>query len=304
MTRRRKRFCEASLIALLAGCTAPPAPPTSPSADGFPVTVTDALGRTVTVARKPERIVCLAPAITETLFAIGAGPRVVAVTDADTFPPEALALPKLAPLAVNPEAVLGHRPDVVFALGSFHRPAVEALERLGLTVVAQEPMTLDAAADAIEQVGRVVGCEPAAVGVAADFRRRLAAVRARTAAVKDRPKVLYVLWDDPLQAAGAGTFIGRMIGDAGGVNVVADLPQQYPRLGDEAVLTRDPEIIIAPDQGAAGLPARLARRPGWAGVTAVRRGRILTVSDDLVNRPGPRLIDGLEAVEALIRANR
>ena len=311
MTRRGfpERFCEASLtgivvLVLIVGCAAPPAPPTAAPTDGYPVTVTDALGRTVTISRKPERIVSLAPAVTETLYAIGAGLRVVAVTEADNYPPDVLKLTKFSPLAVNAEAVLAQRPDVVFALGSFHKPTVETLERLGLTVVAPEPMTLDAAADTIEQVGTVVGNSPAAAGVAADFRKRLAAVRARTATLTDRPKVLYVLWDDPLQVAGPGTFIGRMIEDAGGTNVIADLSQQYPRLSDEAVLTRNPDLVIATEQGSSGLPARLAKRPGWEAVTAVRKGRVVTVSEDLVNRPGPRLIEGLEAVEKLIRENR
>lgn len=304
------RVAWVAVLVALVGCGTPPAPrpapPTALGADGFPVAVTDSLGRTVTIPRKPERIVSLTPATTETLFAIGAGPRVVAVTEADTFPPEATKLPKFNPIAVNTEALLARRPDLVFTIGPFHRPLVETLEKFGVTAVALEPPTTDEVADTIELIGRAVGCEPAAKGVAADFRRRLVAVRARTKLIPeaDRPKVLYVLWDEPLQAAGPGTFIGRMIADAGGTNVIADVIQQYPRVNDEAVLRRDPDLVIAPDGSAAGLPDRLRGRPVWANLSAVRRGRVVTVPEDLVNRPGPRLVDGLEAVERLIREDR
>ena len=303
----RTRVC--LFLAIAVGCsrTADTPPPTTDVGPVYPLTVADGLGRTVTIPRRPERIVSLAPAMTETLFAVGAGPRVVAVTTADSYPPEVKQLPTVGgftPKTLSTEAVLAQRPDLVVLTGGIQKPLAEPLEKMGLTVLAFEPKTLEATADMIEQVGRVTDCDARAAEVTADFRRRLAAVRERSAAATSRPKVLYVLWDDPLQTAGPGTFVGRMIAEAGGENVFGDAAQQYPRVSDEVVLQRQPDLIITPDHGNVGLPTRLATRPPWQQLRAVREKRIHTVSEDLVNRAGPRLIDGLEAVEKLVREAR
>jgi iron complex transport system substrate-binding protein len=113
--------------------------------------------------------------------------------------------------------------------------------------------------------------------------------------------VLYVLWDEPLQTSGPGTFVGQMIVEAGGVNVFGDVAVQYPTVSDEAALARAPDLILAPDHGGAALRDRLVRRPGWDRFAAVKAGRIVTVPEELLHRPGPRLIDGLERIAALLR---
>jgi iron complex transport system substrate-binding protein len=304
------RLTAALLLALVGGCGGPPgAPPAPSSEEGFPLTVTDALGRTVTIPRRPRRIVSLAPAVTETLFAVGAGPRVVAVTTMDTYPAEVKRLPKVggfSPETISTEAILAQGPDLVLAGGAFQEPVVEAVSKLGQAVVVIDPTTLAEVVDSIALVGRATGQEAEAAGVVADFRRRLGAVRRRSAKVppEDRPKVLYVLWDDPLLTAGPRTFVGQMIAAAGGVNLFGESGGAYPQVSDEAVLTRDPDLILAPDKGAEGLHVRLGKRPGWGRLTAVRAGRIVTVPEELLSRPGPRLIEGLEAIEAVLRKGR
>lgn len=294
------------LALFAAGCSPAPPAATVPASPGFPVTVTDALGRAVTVPARPARVISLAPAVTETLFALGAGGRVVGVTTFDNHPPEVKALPAMGGFlanTVNIEAIVGARPDVVFTVGQIHRPVVEALEAHRVAVVAVEPATCEAAADALELVARVAGEPEAGARLAGDFRRRLAAVRDRAAAVPadKRPTVLYVVGVEPLIGAGSGSFVGQMLEIAGGRNVLADAPQQYPRVADEAVVARDPAVILTPDGGHAGLADDLRRRPGWAGLGAVRAGRVRAVPEDLVSRPGPRLIDGLEALERALR---
>jgi iron complex transport system substrate-binding protein len=292
---------------LSSGCGSPPAPRAPEGADGhpgYPLTLADDLGRTVTLPRRPERIVSIAPGQTETLFAVGAGPRVVAVTTVDTYPPEVKGLPKVGgfgPKTINLEAILAQRPDLVLTTGRLHQQTVEALERLGVVAFAREPSSFEEVAASIETVGRLTDCEAKANGVAADFRRRLAAARERTAALRsDAPTVLYVVSDEPLMVAGPRTFVGQLLELAGGRNVFADLAQQYPRVSDEAVLRRDPAVILAPDHGVSGIAARLRRRPGWDRLRAVRSGRVHTVHEDLVSRPGPRLVEGLEAVEKVL----
>jgi iron complex transport system substrate-binding protein len=302
----------AILLVLAAGCSRPVAESDSAEAkpDGaFPVTIRDDLGRTVTVSRPPTRIVSLAPGITETLFAVGAGPRVVAVTTTDTYPPEVRQLPTVggfAPETINLEGLLAQKPDLVIAGGKFQQPIVESLAKLGVPAVVIDPDTLDGVEAAIGIIGRLTGQEAKSTAVVADFRRRREAVRQRAAAIKpaNRLRVLYVLWDEPLQTAGPGTFVGQMITEAGGVNLFADATQQYPTVSDEAVLTRNPNLVLAPDHGGAKLRDRLVGRPGWKELTAVKEGKIVTVTEDLLHRPGPRLIDGLERIEALLKAPR
>jgi iron complex transport system substrate-binding protein len=301
------RLCLVALLLLSAGCTRVVNEPGAeePPSGAFPITVRDDLGRSVTVSRRPARIVSLAPGITETLFAVGAGPRLVAVTTTDTWPAEVKHLPVVggfAPETISVEAILAQKPDLVIGGGRFQQPIVEAVAKLGLAVVVSDPSSLSGVEDGILLVGRLTGEEEKAAAVVADFRRRREAVRRRAASIKpaDRLRVLYVLWDEPLTSGGPGTFVGEMIAEAGGLNLFADASQQYPTVSDEAVLARNPDLILAPDHGGAKLRDRLAVRPGWRGLAAIKAGRVVTVPEDLLHRPGPRLIDGLERIADLL----
>jgi iron complex transport system substrate-binding protein len=260
----------------------------------------------VTVARRPTRIVSLAPAMTETLFAVGAGSRLVAVTMTDNFPPEVKQLPTVggfAPETISLEMIFAQEPDLVLAGGRFQRPVVEALARLGIAAVVIDPGSLDDVEAAILLVGRLTGQDAKGATVVEDFRRRRAVVRRLASAISpaDHRRVLYVLWDEPLQTAGPGTFVGQMIAESGGVNVFGDVSVQYPSVSDEAALASAPDLILAPDHGGANLRDRLVRRPSWGRLGAVKDGRIVTVDEDLLHRPGPRLIEGLERIAVVLR---
>jgi iron complex transport system substrate-binding protein len=294
------------------GCSRPGYEPTgtesSEEGKWQALTVTDDMGRKVTLRKRPARIISLAPSITETLFAVGAGPQLAAVTSTDTYPPEVKRLPTVggfAPETISTEAILARKPDLVLAGGQFQRPIVESMDKLGIPALVIDPTSLDAVEEAISRIGRLTGHEAKAGAVAADFRRRRRAVR-RAALAKDaaRVRVLYVFWDEPLETAGSGTFVGQMIAEAGGVNIFADLDQDYPQVSDEAVLARNPECILAPNRGGATFAARLSHRPGWNRLAAVKATRISTVPEELLHRPGPRLIDGLEKIAALLHEQR
>jgi iron complex transport system substrate-binding protein len=299
------RLLVTALVLLVLGCSRPAQEPAAEQTGGFPITVRDDLGRTVTVSRRPQRIISLAPSITETLFAIGAGPRVVAVTSTDTYPPEVKQLPTVggfAPQTISLETILAHKPDLVLAGGRFQQSIVDAVEKLGVAALVIDPTSINGVEESIERLGRLTGQEEKSAALVADFRRRREAVRARTNRIEpaDRPRVLYVLWDEPLQTAGPDTFVGQMIEEAGGRNLFADARQRYPTVSDESILSRNPDVILAPDHGGDALRDRLTRRPGWGGLAAVKSGRILTVPEDLLHRPGPRLIDGLERLVELL----
>jgi iron complex transport system substrate-binding protein len=271
---------------------------------GYPMTLTDSLGRSVTVARRPERIVSLSPAATETLFAIGAGPRVVAVTTVDNYPPEVKSLPQVggfSPATVSVEAILSHRPDlvVVVSAGPSHQSLIESLDSLKLPVVALDASTLDQVFQAIRQVGRVVGESDRAVEVAESLHTRAEVIRRRTATIPahQRPRVFFLISDEPLMTVGPDSFLGQIIQDAGGTNVFADTHQLFPMISDEEVIRRNPSLILAPDEpDPQELRKRVSARPGWHNIEAVKDGRFAFLNADRLSRPGPRLIEGMEEV--------
>lgn len=291
---------------VLSGCgpaVRRPARAVSPGG-GFPVTVRDSLGQRVTLARPPGRIISLAPNLTEILFALGAGGRVVGVTGYCNYPPEALRLPKIGGMIdPSPEKILALQPDLVLG-GRGNPPRVlQALRQAGITVVAIDPeQNIPAVLDAIELVGRLAGREPAARRLVAEMRRRIAAVEARVRPIPiaGRPLTILQYGDNPIQAAGAGTFGDQVIRAAGGRNLVGDF-KGYPQLSPELVIIRDPEVILVTSRQRG---QAISSRPGFSRVRAVRERRIYLLNEDIVSRPGPRIVDAVEQVYRLLHGAR
>jgi iron complex transport system substrate-binding protein len=269
---------------LLAACGRAPSPSPPPPASSAP----------------PARIVSLAPSITEILFAVGAGAQVVGVTAHCDWPPEVAPLPRVGGYdAPSVEVVLSLRPDLVIAPveGSLAGPFAE-LGRLGVRVEAVAVASLDDLFSAVERVAALAGREAAGRALAADLRARARAVQ-RAVAGRRRPRVLLVLDHDPTVAAGRGTFADALLEAAGATNVAALAYSAYPQLSTEAILGLAPEVIVdacmVPGADPAGLAA--AARARWAhlaAVPAVRDGRIVAIDPNLLVRPGPRLVRGLE----------
>jgi iron complex transport system substrate-binding protein len=283
-----------------AATTAPTAAPTAASTAPAEAGITDSLGRRVSFSAAPRRIVSLAPSVTEILFAVGAGPQVVGTTQFCNFPPEADALPEVGGFAantINVEALVDLTPDLVITAATSHRAVVEALEKLDIPVLVLVPESFEAVYTNIEQIGALTGHAQEAAALTAEMRERVAAVSARVASVpaEQRPGVFWEVTDEPLISAGPRTFIGQMIALAGATNIFADAQEDYPQVSAEAVVERDPAVILGPDsRGPTLTPDLLAQRPGWAGITAVREGRVYQLNGDIVSRPGPRLADALE----------
>lgn len=257
------------------------------------------------------RLVSLAPSLTEILFAIGAGDRLVGATTWCDHPAAARAVPRVGGVTsetIQLERVVAARPDVVLSIGLDQTEAVAALLRLGLRV---EVLPTDDLADlftTIHRLGRLSGRPSAAADLAADLRARIDRVRAAVAEVPpaQRPAVFYEVWDRPLMTAGPDTFLSELIELAGGRNVFSDLDAHYPEISPEAVVARDPQVILAPTRHGGGPVdvAEFARRPGWGRMRAVRSGRIHTVDGDLVARLGPRVVEALEIFAHLLHPSR
>ncbi len=269
----------------------------------FPIHMTDTLGRQVTIKTLPQRIVSLAPSNTERLFAVGAWHAVVGVTTVDTYPPEVATVRKVGgfvPKSLSIETIVSVKPDLVLAAGELQRPTIEALERLGLTVVAiEDPSSFDEVYADITLVGRLTGHEQEARRVVEEIESRLERVRQAVATLpqEKRVTVFYEVYDEPLMTVGHATIIGQMLELAGGINVFADLGGRYPQVSSEEVVRRNPSCILGHTGHQLALtPAQISQRPGWAHMTAVKQYCIRLLNGDMVARPGPRLAEALEAI--------
>lgn len=265
-----------------------------PSLVSAQIEVTDDLGHTVRLAAPAERIVSLAPHATEMLFAAGAGDRLVGAVSHSDYPPAARAVPRVGDYnAVDLERIVALRPDLVIAWHSGNGPGLAArLRALGLTVYESEPRQLADIPRALTAFGRLAGTEAIANAAAAEFRARRAALAQRYA---DRPqvRVFYQIWKQPLMSVNGEHLISHVIRLCGGKNVFANLSTLVPRLSIEAVLARNPEVIVASGMGEER-PEWLDDWRAWPALTAVRRGNLFHVPPDLIQRHSPRVLDGAE----------
>lgn len=279
--------------------TATPEPPAA-AQPGFPLTLTDDMGRQVTLPAVPERIVSLAPSNTEILFAVGAGDQVVGVTQYCNYPVEAQSREQIGGFSaqtISVEKIVALEPDLVVAAGPIHQPVIEALEALAIPVLAVNPNTLEQVYTSIELVGHLTGHDEQAAQVVEEMKSRVALVSERLATLPEeqRLRVYWEVFDEPRMTAGPTTFNGQLIELAGGVNVFADVTEEYPQINDEEVIRRNPAVIMGADTMGEKLTTELvAQRPGWDQIDAVRNGRIYLFNGDMVARAGPRLALVLE----------
>jgi iron complex transport system substrate-binding protein len=266
-----------------------------------PRTFIDDLGRKLYLAKAPTRIVSLAPSVTEILFAIGLDEQIVGVTEFCDYPPEAKQKPKVGYTQPNIEVIVTLQPDLVLAPRAFLRAdLLVKLEQLKIPTFIVDPESFEEIPSRIQTIGRIVNRSASADVVAKVMRERIAAIRSKTEALS-RVRVLYVLNSQPLITVGPGSFIHQVIGFAGGVNIASNASVPYPRLNMEAVLKEDPEIIVFPIGKSEGIPQgdqQLWRQ--WTSLSAVKQGQLHQIPADLLNRPGPRIVEGLERLARII----
>lgn len=254
----------------------------------------------------PVRIVSLAPSVTETLFAIGAGEQIVGVCTFCDFPAAVERIQRVGSyVAPNVEAIVAAAPDVVIGVPPNNPAALAALVRLGIRVVVAPVDTLAQIEAAIRTIAREAGREAAGGTVVAQLRHRLAAVHASLAGMPPR-RVLMVVGQNPLIAVGRGTFLDELITLARGHNIAAETGQQWPRLSVEFIVAKQPEVIIDGSMGseehARGQPLGLWRH--FPLLPAVQSGRLYGRRLHTLLRPGPRLADGLEELARMIHPER
>ncbi|TLM72406.1 MAG: ABC transporter substrate-binding protein, partial [Actinobacteria bacterium] len=249
----------------------------------YPVTITDDASRTVTVPAKPERVVSLAPANTEIVCALGAIDRLVGVTTFCDYPPEVAEIAKVGDFAQpNVEAIAAADPDVVFATSGVQADVVSKLEEAGAVVVVVDPQSLEGLYRSVVDVAVVLGDAGAGEELIAGMQSDLAALRAKLGAAEPVPCFIEIA-QDPLFTVGTGTLMDELITAAGGRNVVTQ--PGYVGYSVEQLLKDDPAVYLA-TKGSMSDPADVAKRAGYSQLAAVKAGRVVTLDDNLVSRPG------------------
>jgi iron complex transport system substrate-binding protein len=261
-----------------------------------PVTVNDDRGRPVTLAAPAQRIVALAPAITELIYAAGAGGRLVGAARYSDFPPAARSIPQIGDSSrVDVERMLALKPDLVVGWKSGNPAAdIERIERLGFKVFVLEPRTLSAIPSALRALGALAGDHATAGRSADEFERRLASLRERYAARSD-VRVFYEIWHEPLMTVNGEHMISDVIRLCGGSNVFATVPVLTPVVSVESVLAARPEVVLGGGSSvtAAEFALQWARYRSFA---ALRDIRVAFVNPDWLQRQTPRIIEGARAV--------
>jgi iron complex transport system substrate-binding protein len=314
----RKTLLFTLLITLLTAC----APQATPTVDTAPSEViatqapateaasfrifVDGLGREITLHEYAQRVVSLAPSNTEILFAIGAGSQVVGRDEFSDYPAEAASIESVGGSfgEYSVEAVVALEPDLVLAAEINTPELVKQLEDLGLTVYyLKNPVTLEEMYTNLEIVGQLTGQDVA--DQVDSLKARVAAVDEKIAPISARPTVFYEI--DASDASkpytyGPGTFGDLLITRAGGANLVtlAGIADPYPQVSLEQIVATDPTLIVLGDSMWGVTPESVVARPGWESIDAVENGNIFPFDDNLVSRPGPRLVDGLEQLAKLL----
>ncbi len=267
------------------------------------MTIADDDGVTVRIDAEPERIVTFAPSMTEIVFALGLGERLVGVAGPfDDYPPDAQRIQEVGgagDFGVDPnvETVVSLEPDLVLTISGGDQWK-ERLRELGVTIVTLNATDFDDLLEDIRAVGLVTGATAAAGALAGDMAERADAVAAQAAGA--RVSCFFEVDYPPLRTIGPNTFIYDLLERAGCGPVTAAAESDYPEWSVEDLVAGGPEVYLATPESAKS-PAAVARRPGFDGIAAVAAGRVVLVDSDLVTRPGPRIVEGLELLAAALR---
>ncbi len=271
----------------------------SSAAAGAAISATDDEGKTIVLAKPAARIVSLAPHATELLYAAGAGGRIVGVLSTSDWPPEAKAKPRVGDAhRLDMERIVTLEPDLVVTWPYSAAAEVATLRARGVPVFITNPTTIAGIAVDIERLGALAGTEDAAAPRAREFRAKLDRLGERRGVAR-KVRVFYEIWNEPLYTIGGKHLISEAIKTCGGENVFASLTLPAPEVSVEAVLAARPEAIIAGTDGAVR-PAWLDDWKRWPILPAVTLGNLYTVDANLLHRPGPRFLDGMEGLCAAL----
>ena len=251
----------------------------------------------------PKSIVALSPSAAEILFTIGAGDQVSAVSEFTDFPPEAAAKPVVGGFdgkTLSIETIMSFKPDLVYITEGMHNFLIATLEANGIAYYVSKGDSIASVEKEILEVGKITGHEKEAAKVVDGMERKLKKASGAIAKQGNAVKVYWEVWNAPYMSAGAASFINDVIKAAGGENIFADLPDAYPMVSEESIISRQPAVILIPaSTGQAASSVGL--RNGWADIPAVKGGRVFVVDDNVYTRPGPRVADVVLELSELLK---
>nr|WP_231927045.1 cobalamin-binding protein [Dehalococcoides mccartyi] len=299
------------LLGLVGGCKT--ADDTNPDDENpvvtevtYPLTVTDQLGRIVTILSEPQTIVSLSPSNTETIYAMGFEDKLVGVTTYCNYPEAAKDKPKVGGFSnVDAEAVTAIGPDIILASNIHASTVIPQLEQLGLTVIAISPDNLEDVLASIELIGKCLNQVKKANSLVDSMQTRIDAVTSKVKNLSEsqKPRVLYIVWHEPLMSVGSTAFITGLITAVGGVSITADSAEAYPTIGLETVLGANPQVVVVGTGMGSGADAPLLfiqDEPRLANIDARINGNIYSINTDLIGRTGPRIVEALEQLAKML----
>ena len=273
-----------------------------PEPEFVPQEFVDALGHEVLVDSPPLRIVSLAPSVTESLFAIGAGDLVIGRTEYCDFPEEAGGLPTIGGFSaksISIEAILDLEPDLVIGGSTRQAEVIDAVQSAGINTFVVQPGNVEEINQVILLLGNVTDNQEGADAVVAEMNNRLNMVVEKVSTIPedDRLTVFYEVWHEPLMTTTSQTFIGELIQFAGGINVFAEIEEDYPSISAEQIIEFDPDVILGPSSHGDQLTVEeISSREGWGNLVSVQNEAIYIIEGNVISRSGPRIMDALEII--------
>lgn len=270
--------------------------------DQAEISLSDAIGDTVRLKGPGQRLVSMAPNLTEVVYALGAGDMLVGRSAYCDYPPKARSVPVVGDMqSINYERIVQLAPDLVLmSIAGNNDGGYKKLKELGLRPFALAATTVDGVVNAIDTVGMLIGREKQAATLTEELRRGIDSIR-RLAKSAPRVRTFIVINRAPLMTVSQG-FLSELLEAAGGENIAAGGAIVYPTYSREELLRQDPEVILVPGPATEGIAALIESYPEWKTLRAVRSGRVYTVDPDILLRPGPRLLQGCKLLYQLLHA--
>jgi len=247
-----------------------------------------------------QRFISLSPAATEILFALGLKDEIIADTTFCNFPEEAKKLPKVGTFSEpNIEKILSLKPDIIFTTGLEQAPSVARLQSLGLKVIVSDPKNIFEFFASIMQIGKATSREEAAGLLIETMQKRITAIESQVAMIPQdkRPKVFIEIWHDPIMTAGPNSIVNEILTIAGANNIAYDANRPYSRFSAEAIIQRNPDVIILGYMAKKNTKDLVSKRLGWKNINAIKNNRVISdIDPDLILRPSPRIVEGIEEI--------
>jgi len=264
----------------------------------YPVTVTDDVGKEVTLTEYPDKIISLAPGNTEILFALDLDEELVGVDNFSNYPEEVESIEKIGDaFDLNMEKIIELEPDLILTLKGMEE-AVKEFENFGIAVYTLDANKIENVLEDIEEIGQLTNRVEKAEELTSEMQEKIDEIKTLVADVseRDKPKVFYMVWNEPIMSAGSGTFINDLIEQANGINIVAsDGLEGWPEYSLEKLIEHNPDVIIAP-KSLASTPETITADERFSSIKAVLENRVVVIDDDPVSRIGPRIVEGFKQI--------